>query len=149
MSFDMTKYALAMLLAGFGIPTLAAMNAQLGGRIASPPAAATVLFAVALAAAFAATTVTTGLSPLSRLPSQPIHLYSAGLFIAFYVLSITWVAPRFGVGDAIMCVLLGQLIAASVIDHFGLFGAIVRPLSLSRAGGVGLMAFGLVLFQSR
>jgi bacterial/archaeal transporter family-2 protein len=149
MSFDMAKYALVMLLAGFGIPVLAALNAQLGGRIASPPAATIVLFAVALAAAFVATTVTTGLSPLYQLSSQPIHLFTAGLFIAFYVLSITFVAPRFGVGNAIMCVLFGQMIAASAIDHFGLFGAMVKPLSPLRGGGVSLMALGLALFQWR
>ena len=59
-------------------------------------------------------------------PEQPKHLFLAGLLVAFYVLSITWVAPRFGLGNAIMCVLLGQLISAAVIDQFGLMGAMVR-----------------------
>jgi transporter family-2 protein len=39
------------------------------------------------------------------------------------------------------------MLAASVIDHFGLFGAVVRPLSLMRASGVGLMALGVLLIQ--
>ncbi len=149
MNFDMMKYALVMLLAGFGIPVLAALNAQLGGRISSPPAAATVLFAVAFVASFVAAVTTTGLSPLSQLASQPIHLFAAGLFIAFYVLTITYVAPHFGVGNAIMCVLFGQMIAASAIDHFALFGALVKHLSPLRAGGLSLMALGIALFQWR
>lgn len=138
-----------MLLAGFGIPVLATLNAQLGGRIASPAVAATVLFAVAFAAALAAAVSTTGLSPLTLLPGQPIHLFTAGLFIAFYVLAVTYVAPRFGVGNAIMCVLFGQMIAASAIDHFGLFGALVKPFSPLRGAGITLMALGLALFQWR
>ncbi len=44
------RYALVMLAAGIGIPVLAALNAQLGNRIGSPAAAATILFIVALCA---------------------------------------------------------------------------------------------------
>lgn len=43
----MAHYAVVMLLAGVGIPVLAALNAGLGSRIGSPAAAATVLFVVA------------------------------------------------------------------------------------------------------
>jgi len=63
------------------------------------------------------------------------------------VLSVTWVAPRFGVGNAVFFVLLGQLASAALIDHFGLFGARVSPLSLTRAGGIALMASGVWLTQ--
>jgi transporter family-2 protein len=48
--------------------------------------------------------------------------------VAFYVLSITYIAPTFGVGNAVFFVLLGQLVSAAIIDHFGLFGAQVKPL---------------------
>jgi transporter family-2 protein len=91
--------------------------------------------------------LTAGPTPLAQVPAQPKYLFLAGLLVAFYVLSITWIAPRFGVGNAIVCVLLGQLISAALIDHFGLFGAMVRPLSLTRAGGLVLMALGTLLTQ--
>src|SRR5205823_4218607 len=108
------RYAAVMLLAGFGIPVLAALNAQLGLRIGSPPAAATVLFGVAFLAALSTMLLFSGAGPMARIPAQPKYLLIAGLLVAFYVLSITWVAPRFGVGNAIFCVLLGQLISAAV-----------------------------------
>ena len=139
------RYISVMLLAGVGIPVLAALNAQLGSRIGSPPAAATVLFGVAFLAAFLTMVFVTGAEPLARIPAQPKYLLLAGLLVAFYVLSITWVAPRFGVGNAIFCVLLGQLISAALIDQFGLFGAITRDLSAWRMGGIGLMATGLLM----
>jgi transporter family-2 protein len=139
------RFAAIMLLAGIGIPVLAALNAQLGNRIGAPPAAAVVLFAVALLAALTTMLLTTGATPLWNLPAQPKHLLLAGLLVAFYVLSITWVAPRFGVGNAVFCVLLGQLLSAAVIDQFGLFGAIARDLSALRSGGLALMAAGLLL----
>jgi transporter family-2 protein len=147
MTPDTIRYASIMLAAGMGIPILAALNAALGARIGSPAAAATVLFAVALVATAATLCLTSGPSPLGAIPAQPKHLLLAGLLVAFYVLSITWIAPRFGVGNAIFCVLLGQLVSAAIIDHFGLFGAMERPLSAARAGGLGLMALGILFTQ--
>ena len=142
----MTHYAILMLLAGIGIPVLAALNAALGGLIGSPTAAALVLFAVAFAAS-AAGLVLTGWAPLGRLGAAPPHLFLAGLLVAFYVLSITHVAPHFGVGNAVFFVLLGQLISAAAIDHFGLFGARPSPLDLTRTAGIALMAVGVWVTQ--
>ncbi len=139
-------YALTMLAAGVGIPVLAALNAALGQRLGSPFAAGVVLFVVALLAA-AVVVLLTGPAPLARLPGTPRHLFLAGLFVAFYVLSITSVAPHFGVGNAVFFVLLGQLFSTVLIDHFGLFGAPVTPLSAWRAAGIGLMAAGIWMTQ--
>jgi transporter family-2 protein len=147
MTTDTIRYAAIMLAAGIGIPVLAALNAQLGTRIGSPFAAASVLFTVAFLAAIVVLLATGGLGKLALVPAQPKHLLLAGLLVAFYVLSITWVAPRFGVGNAIFCVLLGQLISAAVIDHFGLMGAAAKPVDLARAGGLLLMAAGVLLAQ--
>lgn len=138
----MTHYALIMLAAGVGIPILAALNAALGHFIGSPAAAAAILFAVALAIAVL-TTLITGPQALSNAAQAPRHLFLGGFFVAFYVLSITYIAPHFGVGNAVFFVIAGQLISAAAIDHFGLFGAQVSPLNLTRAGGLGLMALGV------
>lgn len=140
-------YAAVMFAAGIGIPILAALNAGLGVRIGSPAAAGAILFVVAFAGAVLATLATGGLKALPLAPAQPKHLFLAGLLVAFYVLSITWIAPRFGVGNAVFFVLLGQLVAAAAIDHLGLFGARVSPLTLTRACGIGLMGLGVMLTQ--
>ena len=142
----MPVYALTMLAAGIGIPVLAALNAALGQRLGSPVAAGTVLFCVALLSTLVVL-LATGTSGLKGVAGAPKHLFLAGCLVAFYVLSITWVAPKFGVGNAVFFVLLGQLISAAAIDHFGLFGAQVSPLSLTRAGGIGLMALGVFFTQ--
>lgn len=148
---DMTpetlRYALIMLAAGIGIPILAALNSALGRGIGSPPVAAVILFAVAFCGATLVMAVTTGPAALAQAAGQPKHLFLGGLFVAFYVISVTYVAPRFGVGNAVFFVLLGQMISAATIDQFGLFGAMVRPLTLARIGGIGLMAAGLALIQ--
>ena len=147
MTNETLRYAATMLAAGVGVPMLAALNAQLGVRLGSPAAAATMLFSVALVASLLVLAVTAGLAPLASIPGQPPHLFLGGLLVAFYVLSVTWIAPRFGVGNAIFCVLLGQMVSASVIDHFGLMGAQPRPVDMVRLCGLALMAGGLALTQ--
>lgn len=142
----MTQYALIMLLAGVGIPILAALNAALGARLGSPAAAATVLFVVALTAS-TLFLILFGGGGISKVVTAPKHLLLGGVLVAFYVLSVTYIAPHFGVGNAVFFVLLGQLISAAAIDHFGLFGAQATALSLTRMGGIALMAAGVWLTQ--
>lgn len=142
----MAQYAIIMALAGIGIPILAALNAQLGGRIGSPAAAATVLFVVAFVTSLVVALIVAP-QGFAKFGGTPKHLFLAGVLIAFYVLSITFIAPHFGIGNAVFFVLLGQLISAALIDHFGLFGAQVSPVSLTRAAGIGTMAIGVWLTQ--
>jgi transporter family-2 protein len=139
-------YALTMLAAGIGIPVLAALNAQLGKIISAPAAASVVLFGVAFVTALIVA-IATGISPIAKALSAPTHLLFAGCLIAFYVLTITYIAPHFGIGNAVFFVLLGQLISAATIDHFALFGAQHTPLTLARASGISVMAFGVFLTQ--
>ncbi|MGQ0563668.1 MAG: DMT family transporter [Gemmobacter sp.] len=143
----MLRDAGVMLAAGIGVPILAAISAQLGARIGAPLAAGAVALCVALALAAVAAVATGQARALWALPAQPLWLWSGGAFMAFYLLTITWVAPRFGLGNAVFCVLLGQMVAAAVIDHFGLFGARPQPLNLQRLAGLAAMAGGLALIQ--
>lgn len=140
-----TNSALIMLAAGIGIPVLAALNAALGQRLGSPVAAGLILFVVALTAT-GAVFLASGAS-LGGALSAPPHLFLAGTLVAFYVLTITWIAPSFGVGNAVFFVLIGQLISAAAIDHFALFGALQHPLTQARAGGIAVMAAGVFLTQ--
>lgn len=144
-----THSALIMLVAGIGIPVLAALNAALGQRLGSPVAAGVILFIVALSTTlivFLIASATSGASLKGAL-SAPPHLFFAGCLVAFYVLSITWVAPSFGVGNAVFFVLIGQLISAALIDHFGLFGAAQHPLTATRIAGIAVMGAGVFLTQ--
>ena len=142
----MTHHTILMFAAGVGIPVLAAMNAQLGRLIGSPAAAACILFIVACICALIVALITAP-DAFTKLGFAPKHLFFAGVLIAFYLLSITWIAPIIGLGNAVFLVLLGQLCAAAAIDHFGLFNATITPLTWTRAGGLALMASGVFLVQ--
>ena len=141
---NFTTIAAMMLVVGMGIPVTAALNAVLGTHLQSPVAASVILFGVgfmltALVLAFV------GLPPVIAFKGVPWWSLAAALGVVFYVLSVTWSAPRIGVGNAIFFVLLGQLIAAATIDHFGLFGALKTELTLRRVIGLLVMAIGVYL----
>ena len=52
-----------------------------------------------------------------------------------------------GVALFFVCVVAGQLIGASLADHFGAFGMEVKPVSLMKAAGLLLVLAGAVLVQ--
>lgn len=144
---DGVRHAALMFAAGMGIPLLAGLNAALGQRMGSPVAAGAVLFAVAFASALLALVVTGQGAALARAPGQPPVLFLAGCLMVFYLLSITYVAPRFGLGNAILFVLLGQIVSSTVIDATGLMGLAAREVSGTRLLGLAVMAVGIVLSQ--
>src|SRR5689334_4480568 len=126
-----------MFATGIGIPIMAALNADLGARTGSPWLATFILFVVGAVVSGAALA-------LVGLPSQlelraPPQFFLGGTLVAFYVLSVTLVAPRIGVANAIFFVLIGQMASAAAVDHFGLFGAMQSPITLRRVLGLGCM----------
>lgn len=132
-----------MLLAGFGIPLMAAANASLGAAV-GPAQSAILLFGAALIVSLAIAAGWGGVSP-DLITHPKAWLGVAGLVVVFYILSITVAAPRIGVGTAVMLVLIGQLVSAALVDHFGWFGAIEVKISAMRLAGLALMAVGFVL----
>ena len=137
--------ALLMFLSGIGIPVMAALNSGLGTQLGNPIAACLVL--VSIAGLLAGTLMlTTGSTPPAQAFTldQP-WLYAGGALFLFYILSITYAGPKMGIGNAVFFVLLGQIVAAAAIDHFGLWGAIKSEITLRRIAGIVLMAAGVYL----
>lgn len=132
------------LAAGIGIPIMATLNSTLGTRMESPALAAGILFLVALFITIAVVLIQSPTISFSKV-NLPFPYYMGGVFVAFYVLSITWVAPKLGVSNAIFIILLGQILAAVIIEHFALFNAEKISLSFTRVGGVLLMVLGIFL----
>lgn len=141
-------YASVMLLAGLGIPIMAALNAGLGTRLQNPALATTILFIVGALLSIIYLIVS-GNMPKAIPGNVPVYYYFGGVLVIFYVLTITWIAPRFGVGNAVSFVLLGQIVSMAAIDHFKLFGAAYNPMTLIRLIGLGLMVVGVFLAVRR
>lgn len=145
---NVSGYAGLAFATGLGIPVMAALNGGLSSRLGSPFLAGLVLFlvgAVAAACVFLIVSVRSDAVLAEVRFPEPSVFYLGGAFVAFYVLSITWLVPRFGVGNAVFFVLLGQIVAAAMLDHFGLLGVLRTPVTFVRAAGILTMLVGILL----
>jgi len=138
-------YAALMICAGVGIPVMATINAHVGDKLNNPVLATTILICTGLITVSSLLLISSDpiSSPFST-DMPKIYLLSGVLFI-FYISAVSWSAPRFGVGNSIAFVLLGQLLSITIIDHFQLFNAIHHPISLKRIIGLILMMCGVYL----
>jgi transporter family-2 protein len=137
--------AALMFVAGIGIPLMATLNASLGRQLASPASATFILYAVGLALSFAVMMAMGGFPAAEKFQGIRPHYYMGAVFVVFYIVAITWAAPRIGVGNAIFFVLLGQLFAAAAIDHYALWGAAQSSITWRRVIGIAVMSFGVYL----
>ena len=142
-------YVLLMLVAGLGIPIMAALNSGLGAKLHSPTLATTILFFVGGMLSLGFFFTSGGTEKTIFQEDIPIYFYLGGIFVIAYILGITWVAPRFGIGNAVSFVLLGQLISMIVIDHYGLLGAQQNPITNQRIVGLAFMIVGVFLTVRR
>jgi transporter family-2 protein len=142
---------LLAVASGALIPVQAASNAALSRTIGgNVPFSAMVLFLAAFIAS-AAVMFASGqsLPSIAELREAPWWSYSGGPIVAFYVLTITFLAPRLGIGTAISLIVAGQIIAALAIDHFGLLRSLTFELTPTRAIGAVLMIVGVYLALKR
>ncbi len=131
------------LLAGMGIPVMAALNGHLGAAVGTT-FAAVVLFVVALGVGASALLFQAPKLSLQQF-QVPFQYYLGGVLVAFYILSITWVAPKLGLVQAIFIILLGQIASSVLIEHFGVLNVKQIPISFSRVAGVAFMLLGIYL----
>ena len=143
-------YAAIGLLAGVAVPILASINAAFGQAIGNVWWASMVLCVVALVTiAGVSLAAGSGLPGPSVLAGASWWHFAAGCFFTVYIVSMTFVAPRIGLGNAIVLVVVAQIVTAVAIDHFGLLGATVTPVDWKRALGVAFLVAGVVLARSR
>jgi transporter family-2 protein len=77
----------------------------------------------------------------------PWWAWSGGIFGAIFIGISILVAQQLGAATLIALLVAGQMIAAIILDHFGLMGLAQRPIDLSRMIGVCLLVGGVVLIR--
>lgn len=139
-------YAAWSALAGVLIPVMAALQGTMGRSLQSPFHAALIGVGIAFLTVGITFAVSRPAMPSGELfAAVPKLAWFAGLAMAFYALTVTFLTPKFGVGNVVMCVVVAQLVMSSIIDQFGLFGAPVYTIDLKRAAGLALLAGGAAL----
>jgi transporter family-2 protein len=133
-------------LAGALIPVMAALQGSMGRSLQSPFHAALIGVGIAFVTVGVVFAVFRPAMPSGELlAAVPKLAWFAGLAMAFYALTVTFLTPKFGVGNVVMCVVVAQLVMSSLIDQFGLFGAPVYQVDIKRAAGLLLLGGGAAL----
>ena len=80
---------------------------------------------------------------LKNWQAVPWYAFGTGILGLIIVGSIGYVVPRLGVAKGFTLIVASQFVVAALIDHFGFFGAAVRPLDLARLSGLSLILLGV------
>lgn len=134
-----------MAVAGAAIAVQAPINAALGRGLSSPIIAATLSFAVGFVVLLVFALLLGEVRALALLPAVSPWLLVGGALGAFYVFSAIWSVPILGVLTTTSLLILGQIVAALLLDKFGAFGLPVQDLSVWRLLAGALVAAGVVL----
>lgn len=141
-------FLLLSLLAGAMIPFQSAMNSQLGKSLQSPYYSALTVFVVAAIGLLLYNLLTQQPLPRSsQFADAPNWSYLGGILGGTYILLIVICAPRLGIGNVTIMVLLGQIVAAMIIDQFGLLNAAVHTINWQRLVGLCLLVAGVYLVR--
>ncbi len=146
----MSKYLfiLAALFIGGFLSIQGSINAQLSSYLKHPLQAALTNFAVGTFALIMLNVILrTPVPSFIELRSIPWYLFLAGLLGALFVTSVVILIPRIGVTTMLAASIAGQLIIASIIDHFGWFNVPIHHLSVSRMSGIVLLLISIILIQ--
>ena len=135
-------------LSGVGLPVQDALNAQLRSALKSPMLGALLSFVVGavVLGVFAAFGVL-GHGRLSALGRTHWWVWLGGGLLGAFAVTIGLIGiPKVSAGIVIAATVLGQLLSAVIIDHFGWFGVPRVPLNPWRvAGALGLFACVLMM----
>jgi transporter family-2 protein len=82
---------------------------------------------------------------LGQWRSVPWYALAAGVLGLVVIGAISFLIPRIGVAASIITIVAGQLLVGTLLDHFGLLGAVQRPLDLPRTLGLAVVMFGVWL----
>ena len=69
-----------------------------------------------------------------------------GILGAVVVFTTVLLAPKLGITAMLFFIIVGQLITATTIDHFGLIGMPIREVNITKFIGLIMFAFGLVFY---
>jgi transporter family-2 protein len=145
LKFVYTTIALAI---GISFAVQTGINTALARGIGSSVVAAMTSFGVGFAGLTLLAFTSGQLQTASGFRELPVWIWlSGGLLGAGIVFGSIFLVPRIGVAALAAFIIAGQLGAAAVIDHYGLFGVPVIEMHLWRAVGLVLLFAGALLVR--
>ena len=139
-------YFILAFVAGLALTIQVGINSTLRRGLGNPTTATLVSFLVGTVGLALFLLLTRATLPTkAAIASVPTWAWFGGLVGAFYVATTVIVGPRLGSATLLALVVLGQLLAALVIDHYGWIGFPEHPISTLRIVGAILLFVGVLL----
>jgi len=136
-------YILFAIAAGAGVAAQAVINGRLRFILGAPVWAATAQFVVGLVLLMSRQAIPAA----ADVARAPWWMWTGGLFGALFILMAVVATPVLGAALMLAASIVGQLGAALVIDHYGLFGGTVISVTPTRILGVALLGLGVILIR--
>ena len=131
------------LIGGIAVGTQAPIAGAMGARVGGAASSLIVHLGGTLASLLLL--LTRGGEQIGQWRSLPWYMLGCGAFGLVLYLTLTHTIPRLGAGTAVTLVIVGQLLAALVIDHFGAFDIAVKQIDASRVVAAVLLLTGAFL----
>ena len=132
------------VIAGALFPLQAVVNARMGQSVGGPIWAAFVSFGVGTVALLIAGLVLTGPPRLGALPGLPWWIWVGGVIGALLVFTMAFAAPEIGTAALLSTLVAAQLIAAMLLERFGVLQP-VRAVGSWQIAGAVLLLLGVVM----
>ena len=84
-------------------------------------------------------------SRLSEWRSVPWYALGAGALGLIVITAMGYMIPRIGAAGALITLMAGQILVASILDHFGWLGVAQRSFDIQRLIGFAVVMFGVWL----
>jgi transporter family-2 protein len=147
----MSKSLLLLVTLAMGaiLPIQAALNGKLMRTFGHPVIGATISFLTGtLVLLIYAFSIRSSFNPALIRETQWYH-WIGGLIGAVYVTGIIVIIPRLGAGLAFTLIVSGQLMMSVLMDHYGLLGVPVNPISPAKLLGFCLLIAGVFLIRGK
>ena len=139
-------YLLLAFLVGLAITVQAGVNANLRQAMANPILAASISFGSGFIALLLMLLATGGsVPPVDTSKQVSWRKWLGGLMGAVYMITVIVSVPKIGTANLVSLSVAGQLVAAIVLDHYGLMGFALHPANGWRLLGILLIVTGVLL----
>ena len=144
----MIIFLLIGLIAGATVPIQAGINSRLSFFTGSPISAAVISFlAGSITVIIFALIVKTPFPKPGAFTQAPWWIWIGGAFGAFYVVSAILLVNKVGAVSMLAFIIAGQMIASVIIDHYGLVGYPINPITMYKIVGIIFIVTGVVFIK--
>jgi bacterial/archaeal transporter family-2 protein len=141
-------YLLLAFVTGAGVAAQSVINTRLGFLLGGAIWAAAAQFVVGLMLLLLVAAATRQPAPVNAdLGGAPWWVWTGGAFGAAFIVVAILLTARIGATLTLASLIAGQLTAALIVDHYGLFGGTVVRLTPLRLTGVALLLLGVSLIR--